>query len=247
MGPLLARGVLPCVALLLATGCTDTTVPSPDELPSSRAPATDTGPVRPDPNFSRPELADADARAAFPTADDLGPGWDYSRAVSNEHDYGRGGAHESAQVPAYDQDVDDVLDSAVPDECLQLNPMPIPSTAVEVRYTFEDIPVTVSEVGFGSPAVAGAFFSLLVANREDCTAESGSEGRILVGQVVMLGEGVALSDRYPGDPTERRSDLAVRTDTTVVMLQAPVELGAEPFTSTRALRVARVFRGATTG
>jgi hypothetical protein len=243
MVPVLHLGALSCVVLLLATGCTDTTRPPEELLPSlPSARATDTGPVRPDPNYEHPRPAHGDALARFPTVTELGYGWGYARATSRGDGYGKGGAPAAGRVPAFAADIGEVVDKSAPEDCLRLNPLPIPSTAIEARYTFGSTPVTVSEVGFGSSAVAGAFFSLLVANLEDCTEESGSGGRVLVGQVIEIGDGVALADRYPDDTTERRTDLLVLTDMTVLLLRAPVELGAAPFTSAGSVKLAQAFR-----
>lgn len=123
------RATLPCIGIALtavlagAAGCTDTTRPRVDRLPSlgrslgrSLGPATSTGPVRPDPNFEPPDTAaGAELLTTFPAPSDLGPGWAYADA--------------DAGGPGLERDVDDIVDGSVPRDCLRLNPMPLPQGA----------------------------------------------------------------------------------------------------------------------
>lgn len=237
---LVLPGVLPVVlaAVLATAGCTDTTRPRVDPLPPQppavtgppQEPATSTGPVRPDPNFAQPDTAAGAALlATFPEPSELGAGWAY--ATGN---VGRARGQE--------RDINEVVDGSVPHDCLRLNPMPLPLSAAEVRYTFEGTPVIAFQVGFDNPAVSRAFLSLLVSNLEDCEAEKGDDGEDLVGQVVSLGEGIVLSNRFPADADARRTELAVLTAHSVVLLGSPVALGAEPLTSARSVAIAETFR-----
>lgn len=98
------------------------------------------------------------------------------------------------------------------------------------------------QVGFDNPAVSRAFLSLLVSNLQDCEVEEGDDGEDLIGQVVSLADGIVLSDRFPDDEEERRTDLAVLTESSVVLLEAPAALGGDPFTSARSVAIAEAFR-----
>lgn len=229
-------GIALCVVPLALAGCTDTTRPRADrptstDQPTSSAPApTSTATAA---GSEAPHTrAGAELLARFPAPADLGPGWAYSGPVD------RPGEHSVGA----ELDVNDAVDGSVPHDCLRLNPMPLPEAAAQARYTFRGTPVSASAVGFDNPAVTRAFLSLLVSNLEDCKAERGDNGGDLVGQVVSLGEGIVLSDRLPDDDVERRTDLAVLTETSVVLLESPVALGAEPFTSGRGVAIAEVFR-----
>lgn len=224
------RGRLVTIALsvvLLAAGCTDTTRPDADDVPSPDllpAPATSTGPVRPDPNYERPHSAAGQALLTrFPQPVELGPGWRYPHT-------GRG----SVEVPnAVERDVNDIVDGSVPRDCPRMNPLPLPRAAGEVHYTFHGIPVSAFAVGFDDAAVSRAFLSLLVDNLRDCD---------LIGRVSNVGEGIWLSARFPDDAEERRADLAVLTGSSVVLMEAPVPLGTEPFTRRGATRIAEALR-----
>lgn len=226
----LRPGIGLCVVLLAAGGCTDTTRPDVDELPSP-APATSTGPVRPDPNYDRErtEAGQELLATAFPRPEDLGPGWEVA------------GVGPPGTLRGTEREVAEVVDGSIPRGCSRLAPLPLPVAAAEVRYTVHGTPVSAFVLGFEEPAVTRAFVSLLVGNLEDCKAERSEDGADLVGQVVSLGEGVVLSDRYP-DREDRRSDLSVLAGTRVVLLEAPVALGEAPFTSRGSVRIAEVFR-----
>lgn len=231
--PALALAVL----LALATGCTDTTLPPVDDR-DTPPPATSTGPIRPDPNFERPRTEEGTALlATFPSPSDLGPGWTYADAVDKDPD------PDGIEV-GVERETNDIVDGSVPQDCLRLNPMPLPKAAAEVRYRIDGTTVSAFAVWFGDRAVTRAFLTLLVANLDDCKAEKGDSGEDLVGQVVMLGEGIVLANRSPDDPEERRTELLVLTDRSVVLLEAPVALGAEPFTSRGSVRLADTFRKA---
>lgn len=234
-------GIALSVVLGVAAGCTDTTLPPPDERPSNTpdTPATSTGPVRPDPNFEPPPHTEAgeDLLSTFPSPADLGAGWAYLDAVDKDPDPG-------GPEVGTERDGNDVLDGSVPQECPRLNPLPLPRAAAEVRYLVDGVPVSAFAVSFESRAVTRAFLTLLVANLEDCQGEQADDGGDLVGQVVPLGDGIVLADRFPDDPDARRTDLAILTDRSVVLLEAPVVLGAEPFTSRPSLRAAEAFREA---
>lgn len=77
---------------------------------------------------------------------------------------------------------------------------------------------------------------------EGCAEKADDEGRDLVGQVISLGDGIVLSDRFPDEVGQRRAELVVLTESSVVLLNAPVELGAKPFTSGRNVEIADEFR-----
>ena len=229
--------IIPLVAALhLTTACTDTTRPAPEDLPTlAPAPATSTGPVRPDPNYERPHTrAGTNLLDMFPKPADLGPDWGYAST-----------GPDSVEMPVgMERDVGDVMDGAVPRECSALNPMPLPDAAAEVHYTFRQKAVNAFGLGFTNPAVSRAFLSLLARNLADCKGRRGDSGATLIGQVLFLESGIVLSDRFPDEARDRRADLAVLTDGSVVLLEAPVALGEEPFTSAHSLRVARAFRDA---
>lgn len=223
-------------APLLLTACTDTTRPAPEELPTlAPAPATSTGPIRPDPNYERPHTrAGTDLLDTFPRPAELGAAWGYAST----------GPHSVEMPVGMERDVGDVMDGAVPRECSALNPMPLPDAAAEVHYTFEQKAVNAFALGFTNPAVSRAFLSLLARNLADCKGHRGDDGGALVGQVLFLEPGIVLSDRFPDDAQDRRADLAVLTDASVVLLEAPVALGEEPFTSVHSISIAQAFRDA---
>ncbi len=227
-------GLALSVILGAATGCTDTTRPAEDDRPTP-APATSTGPVRPDPNYERPHsAAGADLLTVFPSPTDLGRGWGYADAIDKDPD--PGGVEVAAE-----RDVADIMQGSIPQGCRRADPLPVPVAAAEVRYVFEGTPVSAFVLGFDNRAATSGFLRLLVGNLETCRAENGGE---LVGRVDPVEERVVLSERFPDQEDERRADLAILTDSSVVLLEAAVHLGTAPFTSEYGLRIAEAFREA---
>lgn len=223
-------GIAMSVVLLLGTACTDTTLPPGGRQPAVAAP-TSSEPDRLDPNFVRPHTrAGADLLDTFPAPAELGPGWAYVDPPAPRTTAG------------VERDVEDVVVGSVPGGCLRLESGLPPLAAAEVSYAFRGTPVTASRVGFDDPADTRAFFGVLDSNLVDCTQDLRDDGGDIVGRVVRIGPGILLSNRFPDDEDARRTDLAVLTGTSVVLLEAPVAFGREPFTSGRSVEIAKAFR-----
>jgi hypothetical protein len=229
--------------VLAGAGCTDTTrpaedrTPRPSAMPSSpgmpQPSATSTGPVRPDPNYEHPDSpAGSELLTTFPTPNELGPGWGYADEEL-----------QSGAVVGAERDVGDIMQGSIPEGCPPAAQLPLPGAAAEVRYVFLETPVSVFVLGFPDRSSTRAFLSGLVENLVGCQGEKTGAGGQAVGRVDPLGEGIVMSERFPGED-RRRSDLAILTDRSVVLLEAPVRVGALPFTPEASAQIAETFRDA---
>ncbi|MGH8967787.1 MAG: hypothetical protein ACRDXB_21035, partial [Actinomycetes bacterium] len=165
------------VAGLALSGCTDTT-----QLPARERPTPGAAPQREPSWYVYPGTAESDLSLdTFPSLSELGTGWSYSTRSATQDD------NPASATPAVERDVGEVITESIPDECVLNEMVPMPAAALEVRYAFQDKPVTAYEVAFASPSLAQIFFSLRRDELESCQGRQAPiGGGILVGQAITL-------------------------------------------------------------
>lgn len=222
-------------ALLVVAGCTDTTRLPTEERSESPSPSPS------DPDYYEDPGATAGRMSlqTFPSLADLGPGWSFTtRSAASEADY------EVNSTPAVERDVNEVIGDSIPEGCPQISPIPVPTAALDVRYTYKGRPVTATELEFVSSDRAREFFSLRLEDLRECQgAPAPIGGGVLVGQLIELADGVVLSDRNPDLGRDKWVELSILRQESVVWLEGNGPLGSQPFTSGRSIEIARLFQG----
>lgn len=174
---------------------------------------------------------------SFPSLEELGQGWSYSTDPT-----GKGKDYPVDGRPPVEADVVPLMDELSPDGCPSSNPLPVPTSALEVRYGYRGEPVTAFGLAFSSSALAQGFYFLRLDDLEQCIGTTGDDGRLLVREVVEIADGVVLSDRFPDDKDDLSTEMAILTGRAVMLLYAGGPIDAAPFDQDQRLKLAASFR-----
>jgi hypothetical protein len=190
-------------------------VPTPGSLDR---PATSSGPL---------------SKRSFPTPKQLGAGWRYAVDPGDaEEGYAGNGTPSLARSPQ------EIVQTAVPFGCARHAPMPAPTHALEVDYTFHGAKVIAVRSSFASPARSREFFTGRAHNLEDCAGHSsGAAIGTLVSHLTRPARDALANDRTPTSDPWR--EVAVLDDDVVALVAVQ---GDNALTSAETRRLVRLLR-----